>query len=77
MNMLKNLLENISLLENVYKISIAILLLCSFFSVRLLRKIKRESKLTPFEFTMYVIIRIAILFWLTSFILLEYGAYFV
>lgn len=77
MNMLKNLLENISLLENVYKISIAILLLCSFFSVRLLRKIKRERKLTPFEFTMYVIIRIAILFWLTSFILLEYVAYFV
>lgn len=77
MNMLKNLLENISLLENVYKISIAILLLCSFFSVRLLRKIKRERKLTPFEFTMYVIIRVAILFWLTSFILLEYGAYFV
>ncbi len=77
MNMLKNLLENISLLENVYKISIAILLLCSFFSVRLLRKIKRERKLTPFEFTMYVIIHIAILFWLTSFILLEYGAYFV
>ncbi|MBK5346487.1 hypothetical protein JFU18_06435 [Bacillus sp. TH22] len=75
--MLKNLLENISLLENVYKISIAILLLCSFFSVRLLRKIKRERKLTPFEFTMYVIIRIAILFWLTSFILLEYGTYFV
>ncbi len=77
MYMLKNLLENISLLENVYKISIAILLLCSFFSVRLLRKIKRERKLTPFEFTMYVIILIAILFWLTSFILLEYGAYFV
>lgn len=77
MYMLKNLLENISLLENVYKISIAILLLCSFFSVRLLRKIKRERKLIPFEFTMYVIICIAILFWLTSFILLEYGAYFV
>lgn len=77
MNMLKSLLENISLLENVYKISIAILLLCSFFSVRLLRKVKRERKLTPFEFTIYVIIRIAILFWLTSFILLEYGAYFV
>jgi uncharacterized protein with PQ loop repeat len=77
MNMLKNLLENINLLETVYELSIAILLLCSFFSVRLLRKIKRERKLTPFEFTMYVIIRIAILFWLTSFILLEYGAYFV
>ncbi|CAM3877955.1 hypothetical protein BAQ48_02050 [Bacillus luti] len=75
--MLKDLLENVSLLENIYKISIAILLLCSFFSVRLLKKIKRERKLTTFEFTMYVIIRIAILFWLTSFILLEYGNYFV
>ncbi|PGB01568.1 hypothetical protein [Bacillus toyonensis] len=75
--MLKDLLENISLLENVYKISIAILLLCSFFSVRLLKKIKRERKLSPFEFTMYVIIRIAIFFWLTSFLLFEYGEYFV
>ncbi|QWH11572.1 hypothetical protein EXW38_09430 [Bacillus mycoides] len=75
--MLKNLLENISLLEKVYELSIAILLLCSIFSVRLLRKIKRGRKLSPFEFTMYVIIRIAILFWLTSFILLKYGTYFV
>ncbi|MDM5193112.1 hypothetical protein QUG02_09040 [Bacillus hominis] len=75
--MLKDLLENISLLENVYKMSIAILLLCSIFSVRLLRKIKRERKLTPFEFTMYVIIRIAIFFWLTSFIFLEYGEYLI
>ncbi|HDR7353166.1 hypothetical protein [Bacillus wiedmannii] len=75
--MLKDLLENVSLLENIYKISIAVLLLCSVFSVRLLKKIKRERKLTTFEFTMYVIIRIAILFWLTSFILLEYGKYLV
>ncbi|PEK59637.1 hypothetical protein [Bacillus wiedmannii] len=75
--MLKDLLENVSLLENIYKISIAVLLLCSLFSVRLLKKIKRERKLTTFEFTLYVIIRIAILFWLTSFILLEYGKYIV
>jgi len=75
--MLKDLLENVSLLENIYKMSIAVLLLCSVFSVRLLKKIKRERKLTTFEFTMYVIIRIAILFWLTSFILLEYGEYLV
>ena len=75
--MLKDLIENVSLLENIYKISIAVLLLCSIFSVRLLKKIKRERKLTTFEFTMYVIIRIAILFWLTSFILLEYGKYLV
>ncbi|MCU5147520.1 hypothetical protein OCB70_09355 [Bacillus cereus] len=75
--MLKDLLENVSLLENVYKMSIAVLLLCSFYSVRLLKKIKRERNLTPFEFTMYVIIRIAILFWLASFILLEFNEYLV
>ncbi|MGE1031353.1 hypothetical protein ACQGS5_16900, partial [Bacillus sp. GKis3/1] len=68
--MLQDLLENVSLLENIYKMSIAVLLLCSVFSVRFLRKIKRERNLTPFEFTMYVIIRIAIFFWLASFILL-------
>ncbi|HDR7705381.1 hypothetical protein CN553_22595 [Bacillus cereus] len=75
--MLKDLLENVSLLENVYKISIAVLLLCSFYSVRLFKKIKRERNLTPFEFTMHVIIRIAILFWLASFILLEFNEYLV
>ncbi|AFV17525.1 MULTISPECIES: hypothetical protein [Bacillus] len=75
--MLKDLLENVSLLENVYKMSIAILLLCSFYSVRLFKKIKRERNLTPSEFTMYVIIRIAILFWLASFILLEFNEYLV
>ncbi|MED3038373.1 hypothetical protein CBR56_23115 [Bacillus thuringiensis] len=75
--MLKDLLENVSLLENIYKMSIAVLLLCSVFSVKLLRKIKRERNLTPFEFTMYVIIRIAILFWLASFILVEFNEYLV
>ena len=40
--MLKDLLENVSLLENIYKMSIAVLLLCSVFSGRLLKKIKRE-----------------------------------
>ncbi|MES5954508.1 hypothetical protein QCI42_13785 [Bacillus fungorum] len=75
--MLKDLLENVSLLENIYKMSIAVLLLCSLFSVKLLKKIKRERKLTTFEFTMYVIIRIAIFFWLASFILLEFNEYLV
>lgn len=75
--MLKDLLENVSLLENFYKMSIAVLLLCSLYSVRLFKKIKRERNLTPFEFTMYVIIRIAILFWLASFILLEFNEYLV
>ncbi|MGE7688650.1 hypothetical protein ACQKMI_05510 [Lysinibacillus sp. NPDC097214] len=71
--MLNNLLENTSLLENVYELSIAVLLLCSAFSVRLLKKVKRERKLSTFELTMDIIIRVAIFLWLTSFLLIRYG----
>ncbi|QOV13312.1 hypothetical protein [Viridibacillus arvi] len=75
--MLKSIVENVRLLENIYEISIAVLLLCSIFSVRLLKKIKRERKLSSFEFAMYIIIRIAIFLWLASFLLIEYGTYLV
>jgi len=71
--MLDNLLENTSLLENVYELSIAVLLLCSAFSVRLLKRVKRERKLSAFELTMDIIIRVAIFLWLTSFLLIRYG----
>lgn len=77
MIILKSIVENVRLLENIYEISIAILLLCSIFSVRLLKKIKRERKLSSFEFAMYIIIRIAIFLWLVSFLLIEYGTYLV
>ncbi|MGE8003533.1 hypothetical protein [Lysinibacillus sp. NPDC093216] len=73
--MLKSLLENVNLLENIYQISIAFLLLCSIFSVRLLKNLKRERKLSFFEYTMYLIIRIAIFLWLSSFLLREYRGY--
>ncbi|MGE7674822.1 hypothetical protein ACQKMV_14785 [Lysinibacillus sp. NPDC094403] len=73
--MLKSLLENVNLLENIYQISIAFLLLCSIFSVRLIKKLKRERKLTFFEKIMNIIIRIAIFLWLVSFLLIEYGGY--
>ncbi|WP_369595341.1 hypothetical protein [Lysinibacillus pakistanensis] len=72
---MKSLLENISLLENVYELSMAVLLLCSLFSVRLFKKLKRERKLSVFEFTMYMLIRISIFLWLTSFLLIRYGTY--
>lgn len=72
--MLINLVENTNLLENVYELSIATLLLCSVFSVRLLKKVKRERKLSAFELTMDIIIRVAIFLWLASFLLLQYGA---
>lgn len=44
-----------NLLENIYEFSIAVLLICSIFYVRQLKKTKRERKLTPFEFGMYFI----------------------
>ncbi|MEY9976774.1 hypothetical protein [Lysinibacillus sp. RC79] len=69
--MLKSLLENVDFLENVYQISIAVLLLYSVFSVRLFKKLKRERKLSFFEYTMYIIIRIAIFLWLAAFSLLN------
>ncbi|GAB0169432.1 hypothetical protein LSPCS325_28690 [Lysinibacillus sp. CTST325] len=71
--MLKNLLENTSLLENVYELSIAVLLLCSVFSIRLLKKLKRERKLSAFELTIDIIIRVAFFLWLASFLLIQYG----
>jgi len=74
MILLNKLLENTSLLENVYELSIAVLLLCSVFSVRLLKKVKRERKLSAFELIMDIIIRIAIFLWLISFLLMRYGA---
>ncbi|WP_090912057.1 MULTISPECIES: hypothetical protein [unclassified Bacillus (in: firmicutes)] len=66
----------ISLLENIYKISIAILLLCSFFYVRQFKKMRRERKLSFFESAIYIISQIAIFLWLASFLLLRYGSYF-
>ncbi|WP_066254153.1 hypothetical protein [Neobacillus drentensis] len=63
----------INVLDNIYEFSIAILLLCSFFYVRQLKKTKRERKLTTFEFAMYLITQIAIFLWVGSFFLLRYG----
>ncbi|MFZ0444759.1 MAG: hypothetical protein WAM95_08985 [Bacillus sp. (in: firmicutes)] len=63
----------INVLENIYGLSIAILLLCSFFYVRHLNKTKRERKLTIFESAMYLITQIAIILWVGSFLLLKYG----
>ncbi|WP_310193987.1 hypothetical protein [Neobacillus niacini] len=62
----------INVLENIYGLSIAILLLCSFFYVRQLKKTKRERRLTNFEFAMYLITQIAIVLWVGSFLLLRY-----
>ena len=63
----------INVLENIYGLSIAILLLCSLFYVRQLKKTKRERKLTNFESAMYLITQIAIILWVGSFLLLKYG----
>ncbi|WP_235793614.1 hypothetical protein [Virgibacillus salidurans] len=63
----------ISLLENIYGASIAVLLICAFIFYKYLKGIKRERKLTPFEFTMFLITQFAVFLWLASFLLLNYG----
>ncbi|WP_413368115.1 hypothetical protein [Lysinibacillus sp. 3P01SB] len=73
--MLKNILENAELLQNIFDISIAVILLCSILSLRLFRKVKREKKLSPFDSMIYLLIRLAIFLWLASFLLMEYGTY--
>ncbi|WP_117170120.1 hypothetical protein [Paraliobacillus sediminis] len=63
----------VKVLENTYELSIAVLLLCSLFHVRHLKKTKRKRKLTTFEFAMYLLTQIAIVLWIGSFVLLRYG----
>ncbi|NRR16437.1 hypothetical protein [Bacillus pacificus] len=51
------------LVENLYQMSIVLLLLCSFCFYRYLKKIKRERKLTGFEITMYIMTQLAYFIW--------------
>ncbi|EOO27843.1 hypothetical protein ICM_01804 [Bacillus cereus BAG1X2-3] len=51
------------LVENLYQMSIVLLILCSFCFYRYLKKIKRERKLTGFEITMYIVTQLAYFIW--------------
>lgn len=76
MMILKTIQEYTWLLHDIYDISIAVLLVCSIFTLRLFRKIKRQRKLSLFESLMFFILKIAIFLWLASFLIMEYGEYF-
>lgn len=75
MMILKTMQEYAGLLQDIYDISIAVLLICSIFTIRLFRKIKRQRKLSAFESMMFFILKMAIFLWLASFLLMEYGEY--
>ncbi|HDX9511675.1 TPA: hypothetical protein ROY06_005027 [Bacillus cereus] len=51
------------LVENLYQMSIVLLILCSFCFYRYLKKIKRVRKLTGFEITMYIVTQLAYFIW--------------
>ncbi|WP_088344652.1 hypothetical protein [Bacillus cereus] len=51
------------LVDNLYQMSIVLLILCSFCFYRYLKKIKRERKLTGFEITMYIVTQLAYFIW--------------
>ncbi|MBE5106703.1 hypothetical protein IGI01_15890 [Bacillus thuringiensis] len=54
------------LVENLYQLSIVLLLLCSFCFYRYLKKMKRERKLTGFELMMYIVTQLAYFIWATT-----------
>ncbi|WP_407656615.1 hypothetical protein [Lentibacillus cibarius] len=60
----------VSLLENIHEASVLLLLLCSFFYYRHLKKLKRERKLSSFEITMFILTQLAYLLWAGSYLLL-------
>ncbi|EKN71293.1 hypothetical protein BABA_02402 [Neobacillus bataviensis LMG 21833] len=60
----------INLLENLNELSIVLLLLCLFFYYWHLKKTKRKRKLSSFEFSMFVIIKLAYFLWAGSYLLL-------
>ena len=60
----------VSVLENMFQISGAILLLCGIYYYRHFKKMKRERKLTKGEATIYIVTRIAIFCCGFSYILL-------
>lgn len=67
----KGMILLIAFLENIYELSIAVLLLCSFFHVSQMNKLKRERKFTAFEFVMYIVTQVAIIVWIASFLLVN------
>ncbi|WP_244547988.1 MULTISPECIES: hypothetical protein [unclassified Bacillus (in: firmicutes)] len=63
----------ISLLENIHKAAVLLLVLCSFLYYRQLKKVKRERNLSSFEFTMYILTQLAYFLWAGSLLLLLFG----
>ncbi|GGP16414.1 hypothetical protein GCM10011346_48370 [Oceanobacillus neutriphilus] len=60
----------VNLLENIYQLSGAALLICAIYYYFHFKKIKKERKLTPAELTFYIITQIAGILWAISNLLL-------
>nr|WP_309228360.1 hypothetical protein [Virgibacillus sp. NKC19-3] len=60
-------------LENLHQLSILLLVICSFFYWRHLKNIKRERKLSAFEYIMYIMTQVAYVVWAATFLLLMLG----
>ena len=66
----------ITIIENIYNVSVFLMLLSTFCFYLYLRKIKRERKLTGFEFTMYIITQVSYILWGIYIIYINFGWYF-
>ncbi|RDW17450.1 hypothetical protein CWR45_12075 [Oceanobacillus chungangensis] len=57
-------------LENIYDLSVLLLVICSLVYFMHLRKMKRERGLTSLEFTMYILTYLSYFLWAGSSLLI-------
>ncbi|WP_413927681.1 hypothetical protein [Bacillus anthracis] len=62
-----------TIIENIYNASILLMFLSTFSFYLYLRKIKRERKLTGFEFTMFIVTQVGYILWGIYIIYINFG----
>ncbi|WP_445286028.1 hypothetical protein [Bacillus sp. FSL R5-0677] len=62
-----------TIIENIYNASILLMFLSTFSFYLYLRKIKRERKLTGFEFTMLIVTQVGYILWGIYIIYINFG----
>lgn len=65
----------VRLIENINQLSLVLLFACLFLYYWHLKKLKRQKKLSSFEFSMFITIKLAYYFWAGSYVLLFLDKY--
>jgi uncharacterized protein with PQ loop repeat len=65
----------VRLVENINQLSLVCLFLCLFVYYWHLKKLKRQRKLSSFELSMFITIKVAYFLWAGSYVLLFLNKY--